>query len=135
MTQLDVVGIGDIASMTGVNRITISMWQRRGHLPPPDATPSCGPVWWRSTIERWMLGTGRTRVGRVTNETITPKDLAAELGIDPKRLRDWLRATHPRALEAKHTTWAIDRATADEARAYFEPGVLAVPDQAWRART
>lgn len=65
MTQLDVVGVGDISSMTGVNATTISIWQRRGHLPTPDAKPSCGPVWRRSTIERWMSGKGKERIERV----------------------------------------------------------------------
>ena len=53
--------------------------------------------------------------------TITPKDLAAELNIDPKRLRGWLRANHTRATEAKNTTWGIDKATADAARVRFTP--------------
>jgi phage antirepressor YoqD-like protein len=56
-----------------------------------------------------------------TPTTIAPKDLAAELGIDPKRLRGWLRANHARVAEAKNTTWAIDATTADAARARFTP--------------
>ena len=53
--------------------------------------------------------------------TIAPKDLASELGIDPKRLRGWLRTNHPRPAEAKNTTWGIDKAAADAARVRFAP--------------
>lgn len=56
-----------------------------------------------------------------TPTTITPKALAEELGIDPKRLRGYLRANHARALEAKNTTWAIEADVADAARARFAP--------------
>jgi len=51
--------------------------------------------------------------------TITPKALAAELNIDPKRLRGYLRATHTRPNEAKNTSWSIDQATADDCRNHF----------------
>lgn len=61
--------------------------------------------------------------------TITPKALADELGIDPKRLRGWLRANHTRAAEAKNTTWAIDAATADAARERFTPADDAEPTE------
>lgn len=53
--------------------------------------------------------------------TITPKALADELGIDPKRLRGWLRAQHARQPEVKGTSWAIDADTADAARDRFAP--------------
>lgn len=53
--------------------------------------------------------------------TIAPKDLAAELNIDPKRLRGYLRATFPRPAEAKNTTWGITTEAADAARARFTP--------------
>lgn len=53
--------------------------------------------------------------------TIAPKDLAAELNIDPKRLRGYLRSTFPRPAEAKNTTWGIEPAVADAARARFAP--------------
>ncbi len=56
-----------------------------------------------------------------TPTTITPKDLAAELGSDPKRLRGWLRANHTRPTEAKNTTWGITAEVADAARARFTP--------------
>jgi len=47
---------------------------------------------------------------------ITPKALAAELNIDPKTLRGWLRKNHTRALEAKNTSWSIPADVADQAR-------------------
>jgi phage antirepressor YoqD-like protein len=57
-----------------------------------------------------------------TPTTITPKALAEELGIDPKRLRGWLRSSDfARAPEAKNTTWALDADAADAARARFAP--------------
>lgn len=55
------------------------------------------------------------------SDTITPKALAEELGIDPKRLRGWLRKEHARAAEAKNTTWGIAPDVADLARERFAP--------------
>ena len=53
---------------------------------------------------------------------ITPKALAEELGIDPKRLRGWLRSSDfARPAEAKNTTWALTPDVADAARARFAP--------------
>ena len=51
---------------------------------------------------------------------ITPKALADELGIDPKRLRGHLRKNHTRAAEAKNTTWLIPHDVADDVREHFE---------------
>ena len=56
-----------------------------------------------------------------TPTTITPKALAEELAIDPKRLRSYLRKNHTRANEAKNTSWTLDTETADAARAAFAP--------------
>ena len=36
-----------------------------------------------------------------------PKDLAEELGIDPKTLRGWLRKAYPRNPDEKNTSWAL----------------------------
>lgn len=38
---------------------------------------------------------------------IRPKELAAELGIDPKTLRGRLRRMFPRTAEEKNTSWTI----------------------------
>jgi len=55
-----------------------------------------------------------------TTNTMTPKALAEELGIDAKRLRGWLRGSEfARDAEAKNTTWAITPEAADAARAKF----------------
>jgi hypothetical protein len=54
--------------------------------------------------------------------TMTPKALAEELGIDPKRLRGWLRSSDfARAPEAKNTTWALTDEVCDAARDRFAP--------------
>jgi hypothetical protein len=54
--------------------------------------------------------------------TTTPKALAAELGIDPKRLRGWLRSSDfARPGEAKNTTWALTPEVVEAATARFAP--------------
>jgi len=53
--------------------------------------------------------------------SMTPKQLASELNIDPKRLRGWLRKEHTRALEVKHTSWELDETTVEAARKRFAP--------------
>lgn len=53
------------------------------------------------------------------SKTYTPKDLAAELGVDPKVLRGWLRKEYPRAAEAKNTSWVIDAKVTAAARKAF----------------
>jgi len=52
-------------------------------------------------------------------KTYTPKELAAELGIDPKVLRGWLRKEHTRQASAKNTSWVIPAKVAAEARKAF----------------
>lgn len=53
------------------------------------------------------------------SKTYTPKELAAELGVDPKVLRGWLRKEHTRVAEAKNTTWVITAKVAADARKAF----------------
>ncbi|RPJ55760.1 MAG: hypothetical protein EHM23_25175 [Acidobacteria bacterium] len=66
-----------------------------------------------------------------TPTTITPKALAEELGIDPKRLRGWLRSSDfARPIEAKNTTWTLDADAADAARARFAPKAEEVTPEA-----
>lgn len=57
--------------------------------------------------------------GTTTPVTTTPKALAEELGIDPKRLRGYLRKNHSRDDEMHRQSWVIDEATAGAAREYF----------------
>lgn len=52
-------------------------------------------------------------------KTYTPKELAAELGVDPKVLRNWLRKEHTRLAEAKNTSWVITAKVAADARKAF----------------
>jgi hypothetical protein len=56
-------------------------------------------------------------------KTYSPKELAAEIGIDPKVLRAYLRKNHARALEAKNTSWIIPATVAAAARKAFEKNV------------
>jgi len=53
------------------------------------------------------------------SKNVTPKALANELGVDPKRLRAYLRATFTRPIEAKNTSWAITPDAANAAREHF----------------
>jgi hypothetical protein len=62
MKPLDIVGMTEIASMLNVNVGAVKTWNRRGRLPAPDIRLSCGPIWRRSTIERWAREAGRERV-------------------------------------------------------------------------
>jgi hypothetical protein len=50
---------------------------------------------------------------------VRPGELAAELGIESKRLRDWLRKNHPRREDEKHARWVLDDAIVAAARTYF----------------
>jgi len=57
----------------------------------------------------------------MTNGTMEPKNLAARMGISPKRLRAMLRTEHPRALEVKGKKWEISPELAKEVqKAYKE---------------
>lgn len=50
----------------------------------------------------------------MVNGAIEPKNLAARMGISPKRLRAILRAERPRALEVKGKKWEISPTLAKE---------------------
>jgi hypothetical protein len=79
-----------------------------------------------------MIEADATKGGvNMSNETkaIAPKELAAEIGIDPKRLRAYLRANAPRPAEAKNTSWAIAADVADAARLHFAPKEEATTDE------
>jgi hypothetical protein len=58
-----------------------------------------------------------------TKKSYTPKELAAEIGIDAKILRGYLRKEFPRDATAKNTAWIIPAATADAARKAFTKNV------------
>jgi predicted site-specific integrase-resolvase len=55
-----------------------------------------------------------------TKKTYTPKELAAEIGIDPKVLRAYLRKNHTRPSEAKNTSWIVPADVAAKAKAAFK---------------
>jgi malate synthase len=54
---------------------------------------------------------------------ITPKKLAAELGISPKKLRDFLRLTFPRDFIDKNTAWVLTPDMVEAARKHFNQTV------------
>jgi hypothetical protein len=53
-------------------------------------------------------------------KTYTPKELAAEIGVDPKVLRAYLRKNHTRPAEAKNTSWIVPATVAAAAKKAFE---------------
>jgi hypothetical protein len=54
-----------------------------------------------------------------TKKTYSPKELAAEIGVDPKVLRGYLRKEFPRKAEAKNTSWVIPTNVANAAKKAF----------------
>ena len=58
---------------------------------------------------------------KATPKVYTPKELAAELEVDAKRIRAFLRSTEDtaRTLEAKNTSWQLTEAQADLVRERF----------------
>jgi len=50
---------------------------------------------------------------------MTPKQLANDLSVDPKRLRAFLRANYTRPVEAKNTSWSITPDAVKAAREHF----------------
>lgn len=54
------------------------------------------------------------------SDSLTPKALAEEIGIDAKVLRSWLRKEYPRPVEAKNTSWIVPADVAELAHEHFE---------------
>jgi hypothetical protein len=52
-------------------------------------------------------------------KNLSPKELAAALEVDPKRLRAFLRANFTRTAEAKNTSWSIGPEAQAAAREHF----------------
>ena len=69
MSRLDILGVTEAAELLGISVVTFKNWQRAktAPLPEPDAVLRCGPIWRRSTIERYMRGNEKvalaTRLG------------------------------------------------------------------------
>jgi predicted site-specific integrase-resolvase len=60
------------------------------------------------------------RRSTMSDKTYTPKELAAEIGVDAKVLRGYLRKNHTRPEEVKNQTWIITQEVADAAKAKFK---------------
>ena len=56
----------------------------------------------------------------MANGTMEPKNLAARMGISPKRLRAMLRTDYPRAVEVKGKRWEIPQDLADKVRKEYQ---------------
>ena len=56
----------------------------------------------------------------MVNGTQTPKQLAARMGVSPKRLRAMLRAERPRAIEMKGKKWELGDAEAKKIREEYK---------------
>src|SRR5206468_1924836 len=50
---VELVGIAEIAELTGLAMRTIYAYRQSGKLPAPDFELTVGPVWKRKTIEQW----------------------------------------------------------------------------------
>jgi hypothetical protein len=61
-----------------------------------------------------------TKAPTTKKTSYTPSELAAELKVDAKRLRAYLRSTHTRNPEAKNTSWALSEAQARDVREHFK---------------
>jgi predicted DNA-binding transcriptional regulator AlpA len=59
VTDLNIVGLKEIAERLGVKQQTAAAWRHRGLLPPPEGTVSGAPAWQWHTIEAWAKATGR----------------------------------------------------------------------------
>jgi len=79
----------------------------------------------RPTVIRCTYANERTIGGEnmANAKTYTPKELAAEIGIDPKVLRNYLRKAHTRELTAKNTSWIITAAVANDCKREFKKNV------------
>lgn len=52
-------------------------------------------------------------------DEVTPADLARELGVEPKNVRDFLRREYGRLKERGETRWHLTPEQADAVRAHF----------------
>jgi predicted site-specific integrase-resolvase len=59
MSQLELVGLVEIAERCGVARQTARQWRHRGLLPEPGWMVSGAPIWEWRTIEEWARSSGR----------------------------------------------------------------------------
>jgi hypothetical protein len=59
--RLDLVGLAEVAAITGWPRNTVRVYRGRGQLPKPITELACGPIWYRKEIEKWAAGIGPLR--------------------------------------------------------------------------
>jgi hypothetical protein len=57
----------------------------------------------------------------VTPTTIRPEDLAEELEVSGKAIRQWLRSNFTRSKEEKGTSWNLTEEMAAKVREHFTP--------------
>lgn len=55
-------------------------------------------------------------------DPITPKQLSLELGVEPRRIRAFLRSEYGRRVDAFETRWNLTDAQASEVRERFANG-------------
>lgn len=60
-------------------------------------------------------------MAKASTTPVTPKALALELNVDPKRVRAYLRRNHGRPAEAKNSAWTVTAAQANDVRKAFAP--------------
>jgi len=58
----DILGVGDVANLVGIDRTTVWSHLKRGTIPEPTWYVSGRPLWHRKTIVAWMIS--RKRRGR-----------------------------------------------------------------------
>ena len=56
------------------------------------------------------------------SESMTPSDLARELGVSPKTVREYLRSAHGLLAENYETRWLLDSVRAADVRNHFSTG-------------
>jgi hypothetical protein len=58
-TLPDLLGVSEVAALLQVRPNTVSVWRKRGLMPPADLRVKAGHLWLRTTIVAWATTTGR----------------------------------------------------------------------------
>lgn len=53
-TEKTILGVAEVADLTGLKPDTITKYRSLGKFPDPDHTTARQDLWERSTVERWM---------------------------------------------------------------------------------
>ncbi len=96
----ELLGIAEIADLTGQRRQTVAQWHKRGWLPPPSYRLAMGPIWRRADLEGWL---------RLYRSGLPPwvRGLAANAakrqqeGLVPSEWRAEVSASHSKAQVAR----------------------------------